>query len=79
MRPGVWQTGHFLSPPRYPDLEVENIWLIYSAFAMAILPIGLALAFAPQIIRQTSFAILTSRLRWVDVDCYSAPVRYFLG
>jgi len=26
-----------------------------------------------------SFAILTSRLRWVDVDCYSAPVRYFLG
>jgi len=31
----------------------EHIWLIYSAFAMAILPIGLALAFAPQIIRQT--------------------------
>ena len=31
----------------------EHIWLIYSAFAMAILPIGLALAFAPQIIRHT--------------------------
>ncbi len=31
----------------------EHIWLIYSAFAMAVLPIGMALVFAPQIIRRT--------------------------
>jgi L-rhamnose-H+ transport protein len=31
----------------------EHIWLSYSAFAMAILPVGLALVFAPQIISQT--------------------------
>src|ERR1700739_3829016 len=31
----------------------EHIWLISSAFAMAILPIGLALVFAPQVLRQT--------------------------
>jgi L-rhamnose-H+ transport protein len=31
----------------------EHIWLVYSAFAMAILPVGVALVFAPEIISQT--------------------------
>src|SRR5579862_1310920 len=46
--------GSFPVPSkRIPIWKWEHIWLIYSAFGMAIIPIGLALAFAPQIIRQT--------------------------
>lgn len=46
--------GSFPVPAKRIQLwKWEHIWLIYSAFAMGILPIGLALAFAPQIIRQT--------------------------
>jgi L-rhamnose-H+ transport protein len=51
---GGVSNGSFPVPSkRITTWEWEHIWLVYSLFAMAVLPVGLALLFAPEIISQT--------------------------
>jgi L-rhamnose-H+ transport protein len=46
--------GSFAVPAKHITLwKWEHVWLVYSAFALAILPVGLVLLFAPEIISQT--------------------------